>query len=61
MPHYNMVKSLTYLGSWSGGETTFMGESFRRFGTVAIVQGQGGGPIHSFAYAEPDVEDARRH
>jgi len=61
MPHYNMVTSLTYLGSWSGGETTFMGESFRRFGTVAIVQGQGGGPIHSFAYAEPDEEDARRH
>ena len=61
MPHYNMVKSLTYLGSWSGGETVFMGESYRRFGTVAIAQGAGGGPIYGFAYAEPEDENERQH
>jgi hypothetical protein len=61
MPHYNMVKSLTYLGSWSGGEATFMGESFRRYGTVAIVQGTGGGPIYGYAHAEPADEDGRQH
>ena len=61
MPHYNMVKSLTYLGSWSGGETVYMGESFRRYGTVAIVQGAGGGPIYGYAHAEPEDEDGRQH
>ncbi|WP_300544242.1 DUF1223 domain-containing protein [Maricaulis sp.] len=61
MPHYNMVKSLTYLGSWSGGEASFMGESMRRYGTVAILQGAHGGPIYGFAHAAPAEEDARRH
>ncbi|MFT6462620.1 MAG: hypothetical protein ACJAU5_001370 [Maricaulis maris] len=49
MLHYNMVKSLTYLGNWSGGPAVFTGESFRRFGTVAIVQGANGGPVYGYA------------
>ena len=31
-----MVKSISYLGSWSGGEAELVGESFRHYGTVAI-------------------------
>lgn len=50
--HYNMVKSLTYLGNWNGGEAEFTGESYRRFGTVAIVQGANGGPIYGYAHVE---------
>jgi hypothetical protein len=53
MLHYNMVKSLTYLGRWSGGQAAFMGESFRRYGTVAILQGANGGPIYGYARVEP--------
>ncbi|WP_417492070.1 DUF1223 domain-containing protein [Maricaulis sp.] len=53
MLHYNMVKSLTYLGRWSGGEADYMGEAYRRYGTVAIVQGANGGPIYGYARAEP--------
>jgi len=53
MLHYNMVKSLTYLGSWHGGPATFTGESFRRYGTVAIVQGANGGPIYGYARVAP--------
>ena len=61
MPHYNMVKSLTYLGSWTGGEASFTGESFRRYGTVAIVQGAGGGPIYGYARTDPESGDGRQH
>lgn len=50
--HYNMVKSLTYLGSWSGGEAEFTGEGYRRYGTVAIVQGANGGPVYGYAHVE---------
>ncbi len=49
MLHYNMVKGLTYLGNWSGGPAEFMGEAYRRFGTVAVVQGANGGPIYGYA------------
>ncbi|WP_291843604.1 DUF1223 domain-containing protein [Maricaulis sp.] len=53
MLHYNMVKSLTYLGNWAGGPASFTGESFRRYGTVAIVQGANGGPIYGYARVAP--------
>ncbi|OLF75343.1 hypothetical protein AWH62_05845 [Maricaulis sp. W15] len=53
MLHYNMVKSLTYLGNWSGGPASFTGESFRRYGTVAIVQGANGGPVYGYARVAP--------
>lgn len=53
MPHYNMVKSLTYLGMWSGGEAEFTGQSFRRYGTVIILQGANGGPVYGFARTAP--------
>ncbi len=53
MLHYNMVKSLTYLGRWSGGQAEYMGEAYRRYGTVAIVQGANGGPIYGYARVEP--------
>ncbi|MHA6288002.1 DUF1223 domain-containing protein [Maricaulis sp. CAU 1757] len=56
MDHYNMVKSLTYLGMWSGGEAEFMGESLRQYGIVAIVQGAHGGPIYGYARIEPEGE-----
>ncbi|MDF1767798.1 DUF1223 domain-containing protein [Maricaulis sp.] len=53
MLHYNMVKSMTYLGNWAGGPATFTGESFRRYGTVAIVQGANGGPVYGYARVAP--------
>jgi len=52
MLHYNMVKSLTYLGQWTGGEAEFAGESFRRYSTVVIAQGANGGPVYGFAQAD---------
>jgi hypothetical protein len=54
MLHYNMVKGLTYLGRWSGGPTEFIGEGFRHYGMVAIVQGSNGGPIYGYAHLEAD-------
>jgi hypothetical protein len=61
MLHYNMVKRLTYLGEWEGGEAEFMGEAFDRFGAVVIVQGERGGPIRAIAHEpaayDPDDED----
>ena len=59
MLHYNMVKSLTYLGSWTGGEAEFTGESYRYLGVVAIVQGANGGPIYGYAHVE--AEDSHTH
>jgi hypothetical protein len=59
MLHYNMVKSLTYLGRWSGGQAEYMGEAYRRYGTVAIVQGANGGPIYGYAHVEPQLGAAR--
>ena len=59
--HYNMVKSLTYLGEWEGGEAEFMGEAFDRFGAVVILQGERGGPIRAIAHEpaayDPENED----
>ena len=62
MLHYNMVKSLTYLGRWAGGAMEFTGEGYRHYGTVAIVQGANGGPIYGYAHleAEPGAGSARR-
>jgi len=60
MDHYNMVKSLTYLGMWSGGPAEFMGESMRRYGTVAIVQGAHGGPIYGYAHVGPEAPAGER-
>jgi hypothetical protein len=61
MLHYNMVKGLTYLGSWEGGEAEYMGESFRHYGTVAILQGANGGQIIGYAIFEPDCDDDHSH
>jgi hypothetical protein len=57
MLHYNMVKGLTYLGNWSGGEAEYMGEAFRRYSTIAVLQGSNGGPIYGFAHIEPSNSD----
>ena len=56
MLHYNMVKSVTYLGHWAGGEAQFSGESYRRYGMAVIIQGANGGPIYGFAHREPTGE-----
>ena len=56
MLHYNMVKGLNYLGSWSGGAMEYMGEAFRRYDTIAIVQGANGGPIYGFAHFEAETQ-----
>lgn len=60
MLHYNMVKSMTYLGRWSGGPVEYIGEGFRHYGTVAIVQGANGGPIYGYAHLEPRPRRDRR-
>lgn len=60
MLHYNMVKSISYLGSWSGGEAELVGESFRHYGTVAIVQGANGGPIYAYAHAGMSASEGGR-
>ncbi len=57
MLHYNMVKAITHIGQWSGGESDFMGDANRRYGAVAIVQGANGGPIYGFAFA-PTIADS---
>ena len=60
MLHYNMVKSLTYLGQWTGADEEFIGEAFRRYGAVVIVQGADGGPIYGLAHQPAAVPGPTR-